>query len=96
MEKRLSSKRASRSGRGNLQDAKANLSRIVRAAQRRGPQRITLHDKDAAIIIRADEFDRLKNPPSGRDLVKTLANSPLADIEFDRPTVKNRVRDIQL
>ncbi|MCK1545617.1 type II toxin-antitoxin system Phd/YefM family antitoxin [Bradyrhizobium sp. 147] len=94
--KRNASKRGSRSGRWSLQDAKAHFSEVVREAQRTGPQRVTLHGKDAAVIVGADDFDRLQNPPSGRDLVKMLADSPLADIEFDRLTVKSRVRDIEL
>ena len=64
--------------------------------QRVGPQRVTLHGKDAAVIVGADEFDRLQNPLSGRDLVKMLAGSPLADVEFDRLTVRAKVRDIEL
>lgn len=94
--KRNTSKRGSRSGRWSLQDAKAHFSEVVREAQRAGPQRVTLHGKDAAVIVGAEEFDRLQSVPSGRDLVKMLANSPLADLEFDRLTVKSRVRDVEL
>jgi prevent-host-death family protein len=94
--KRPSSKKGSQSGRWSLQDAKTHLSQIVREAQRVGPQRVTLHGKDAAVIVGADEFDRLQNPLSGRDLVKMLAGSPLADVEFDRLTVRAKVRDIEL
>lgn len=94
--KRPSSKKGSRSGRWSLQDAKTHLSQIVREAQRIGPQRVTLHGKDAAVIVAVDEFDRLQTPLSGRDLVRMLADSPLADVEFDRLTVKSRVRDIEL
>lgn len=94
--KRASSKKASRSGRWSLQDAKTHLSQIVREAQRVGPQRVTLHGKDAAVIIAAEEFDRLQRPVSGRDIVTVLANSPLGDVEFERLTVKSKVRDVEL
>jgi len=86
----------SRTGRWRLQDAKARFSEVVREAQQRGPQRVTLHGKDAVVIVGADEFDRLQRPVSGRDIVAALAASPLADVKFDRLTVKSKVRDIKL
>ena len=94
--KRSSSKKGSESKRWSLQDAKTHLSQIVREAQRIGPQRVTLHGKDAAVIISADEFDRLQRPVSGRDIVTVLARSPLGDVEFERLTVKSKVRDVEL
>lgn len=94
--KRPSSKKGSQSGRWSLQDAKTHLSEIVREAQRVGPQRVTLHGKDAAVIVGAEEFDRLQRPVSGRDIVKVLAKSPLRDVEFERLTIKAKVRDVEL
>jgi prevent-host-death family protein len=63
-----------------LQDAKAHLSEVVRQAQQRGPQRVTLHGRDAVVVIRAEEFDRMRRPISGRDIVAALATSPLAGV----------------
>ncbi len=87
----------SRSGnRWRLQDAKARLSEVVRQAQQRGPQRVTLHGRDAVVVVRADEFDRMRRPISGRDIVAALARSPLADVNFGRMTVRSPVRDVSL
>jgi prevent-host-death family protein len=94
--KRPSSKKGSQSRRWSLQDAKTHLSQIVREAQRIGPQRVTLHGKDAAVIVAAEEFDRLQRPVSGRDIVTVLAKSPLGDLEFERLTIKSKVRDVEL
>lgn len=94
--KRPSTRKGSRSGRWSLQDAKTHLSQIVREAQRIGPQRVTLHGKDAAVIVAAEEFDRIQRPVSGRDIVTALARSPLGDVEFERLTVKSKVRDVEL
>ncbi|MBW7967472.1 type II toxin-antitoxin system Phd/YefM family antitoxin [Bradyrhizobium sp. BR 10261] len=94
--KRPSSKKGSQSGRWSLQDAKTHLSQIVREAHRVGPQRVTLHGKDAAVIVAAEEFDRLQRPVSGRDIVTVLAKSPLGDLEFERLTIKSKVRDVEL
>ncbi len=94
--KHRSPKKRSRSGRWSLQDAKTRLSHVVKEAQRSGPQRVTLHGKDAAVIVGAEEFDRLQRPVSGSDIVRALATSPLKDVAFERLTIKSRVRDIDL
>jgi prevent-host-death family protein len=91
-----SSSGRSRIGRWRLQDAKARFSEVVREAQQRGPQRVTLHGKDAVVIVGAEEFDRLQRPVTGRDIVAALAASPLEKVEFDRLTVKSRVRNVEL
>jgi prevent-host-death family protein len=94
-------KRASPSGsqpgnRWRLQDAKARLSEVVRQAQQRGPQRVTVHGRDAVVVVRADEFDRMQRPVSGRDIVAALAGSPLAEVDFERLSIKSLVRDVRL
>src|SRR3954451_9683016 len=91
-----SSRSASGAGRWRLQDAKARFSEVVREAQQRGPQRVTLHGKDAVVIIGAAEFDRLQRPLTGRDIINALAGSPLAHVPFGRLSVKSKVRDIEL
>jgi prevent-host-death family protein len=85
-----------RAGRWRLQDAKARFSEVVRGAQQRGPQRVTLHGKDAVVVVGADEFDRLQRPVTGRDIVTALAASPLTDVKLDRLTIKSRARNIDL
>jgi prevent-host-death family protein len=88
--------RSQSDNRWRLQDAKARLSEVVRQAQQRGPQRVTLHGRDAVVVVRADEFDRMRRPISGRDIVAALATSPLTDVNFERLTNKSPVRDISL
>jgi prevent-host-death family protein len=87
---------SSRTGRWRLQDAKARFSEVVREAQQHGPQRVTLHGKDAVVIVGAAEFDRLQRPVTGRDIINALAGSPLAEVPFERLSVKSKVRDIKL
>jgi prevent-host-death family protein len=96
MSGKRSSTQKARPGRWRLQDAKARFSEVVREAQQRGPQRVTLHGKDAVVVVGADEFDRLQRPVSGRDIVATLATSPLAEVKFERLTIRSKVRDIDL
>ena len=85
-----------RSGSWRLQDAKSRFSEVVREAQQHGPQRVTLHGKDAVVVVGADEFDRLQRPVTGRDIINALAASPLADVQFERLSVKSKVRDVNL
>ncbi len=83
-------------GRWRLQDAKAQFSELVRRAREKGPQRVTVHGKDAVVVVDADEWDRLKKPVSGQDLVDALASSPLRDVSIERLSVKSPVRDVKL
>jgi len=96
MSKKIRSKPGGpRSGnRWRLQEAKARLSEVVRQAQRFGPQRVTLHGRDAVVIVRADEFDRLQRPFSGRDIVTALSASPLDEVTIERLTVKSAARRV--
>lgn len=93
---RKSSRRAPEPSRWRLQDAKARFSELVRRAREKGPQRVTVHGKDTVVVVDADEWDRLKKPMSGRDLVDALANSPLRDVPIERVSVKVRARDVEL
>lgn len=43
----------------HLQDAKNNLSRVVQKAIREGPQTLTLRGRRAAVLLSAEEYDRL-------------------------------------
>jgi prevent-host-death family protein len=79
-----------------LQDAKARLSELVRKAQETGPQRVTIHGRDAVIVMSINEFERLQPALSGLDLISTLQSSPLIDVEFERLSVNSSVRDVVL
>ena len=96
MKKPINSRVSRLGNRWRLQDAKARLSEVVRQAQQRGPQRVTLHGRDAVVVVRADEFDRIQRPVSGHDIVAALAASPLAEVTIERLTVKPPVRDVSL
>lgn len=82
--------------RWRLQDAKARLSEVVRWARDRGPQRVTLHGRDAVVVVSADDFDRLQQPVTGRDVVRALQASPIGELDFERVSIKAPVRDVGL
>lgn len=90
-----SSSRAPR-GRWRLQDAKARFSEVVRLAHSEGPQHVTLHGRDAVVIVDADEFQRLKGERTGQLLIDALQASPHRDVEIEPRRSAMPVRDIRL
>jgi antitoxin Phd len=68
-----------------LQDAKARFSEVVRLAREAGPQRVTVRGKDAVVVVASDEFDRLRRPGTGADLVRAMADPRVRELEFEHP-----------
>lgn len=79
-----------------LQDAKARFSEVVRLARDSGPQRVTLHGRDAVVIVSAESWDRERGRQTGKRLVDVLTNSPLQDIDFERVRLPAPVRGVDL
>ncbi|MDE2973387.1 MAG: type II toxin-antitoxin system Phd/YefM family antitoxin [Gemmatimonadota bacterium] len=71
--------------------AKARFSEVVRLARSGQPQRVTVHGRDAVVIVASSEFELLtarEDFPSLRELV---AGSPLARVA-KRPGRRRRFR----
>jgi prevent-host-death family protein len=49
-------------GTWKLQDAKARFSELVRRARLEGPQRVTVHGKDAVVVVATHEYDKSSAP----------------------------------
>ena len=82
--------------RWRLQDAKARFSELVRLAHSDGPQHVTLHGRDAVVVIDATEFQRLQGGRSGQLLIDTLQTSPHREIEIAPARSGMPVRDVVL
>jgi prevent-host-death family protein len=80
-----------------LQDAKARFSEVVRRAKQDGPQRVTVHGRDEAVVVSAHDFERLAksnedaSPRSGQAIIDAFALLRGADIQ--RESVYSPVRD---
>jgi prevent-host-death family protein len=83
-------------GRWRLQDAKARFSELVRLARSDGPQHVTLHGREAVVIIDADEFHRLKGERTGQLLIDALQGSPHRDTEIEPRRYAMPVRAVKL
>src|SRR5215468_5029998 len=82
--------------RWQLQAAKAQFSEVVRRARSEGPQWVTKQDREAVVIVQAEEFERLSRARQPESLVEFFRKSPLAelDLRFDRRS--DYGRDIEL
>ena len=84
-----------------VQEAKQRFSEVLRAVRRDGPQTITRHGEEVAVIVDAAEYRRLTAPRS--NLVERLLGPPyfddgvvsvVADVEADRK--RDFPRDVDL
>jgi len=79
-----------------LQDAKARLSELVRLVRSEGPQHVTVHGRDAVVVISAEEFRRLTGGMTGQALIDALQASPHRDIDIEPGRAIMPVRDVEL
>jgi antitoxin Phd len=77
-----------------LQEAKNRLSEVVRKAQREGPQVITLHGADAAVVVSAQEFVKLSRRRG--KLVDFFRKAPLVGVDLDLTRSRDPGRKIDL
>jgi prevent-host-death family protein len=61
--------------------ARANFARVLEAAERGRPQRISRHGREIAVVISPEEYRRLAGPKES--LVEFFRKSPLAEIVAD-------------
>lgn len=79
-----------------LQDAKARLSEVVRRAHSEGPQHVTIHGREEAVVVSAEEFRRLKGGQTGQSLIEALQHSPYREIELEAGRERMPVRRVDL
>jgi len=80
--------------RWQLQEAKNRLSELVRKARDEGPQVITVHGSDAAVIVSAEQYARLSRRKG--TLVDFFRKSPLVGEELDLTRSRDRGRRVDI
>jgi prevent-host-death family protein len=80
--------------RWQLQKAKDRLSEVVRKAREKGPQMITVHGTDAAVVVSAEQYAKLARRKG--TLVDFFRKSPLVGIELDLIRSPERARRVEL
>jgi prevent-host-death family protein len=85
-----------------IQDAKQRFSEMIRAVTNEGPQVITRHGQDVAVVVDIGEYRRLTSPSV--DLAGILLGGPkfdddaadvFAEIEAERKADFGRVVDLE-
>jgi PHD/YefM family antitoxin component YafN of YafNO toxin-antitoxin module len=61
-----------------------------------GPQHVTLHGRDAVVVVAADEFNRLKGARTGELLIEALQASPHRHIDIQPRRAAMPVRTVKL
>ncbi|MCK9387910.1 MAG: type II toxin-antitoxin system Phd/YefM family antitoxin [Sulfuritalea sp.] len=72
-------------GEWQLQQAKNGFSQLIKEAIGGAPQRVTLHGKPAAVVVSAEEYERLTKRNKGK-LSAALLRPEIGgeDIDFGR------------
>jgi prevent-host-death family protein len=83
---------ASHAATWDLRHAKARLSELVRLAASEGPQHITVHGQERAVVLSAEAYEALIDTGTGAELYAALAACPDPDFELPEP-VYPPVRD---
>lgn len=77
-----------------LQDAKNRFSALVKAAEQDGPQIITVHGQEKAVLLSAEEYQRLKRREGS--LLEFFQHSPWAETEIDITRSRDTGREVEL
>ncbi|QXN95853.1 type II toxin-antitoxin system Phd/YefM family antitoxin [Nocardia iowensis] len=77
-----------------LADAKARLSELIDIVEREGPQVISKHGREVAVVVPIDEW-RQKTSRQG-SLAEFFAASPLRDSGVEIERIHMDVRDVEL
>jgi prevent-host-death family protein len=76
-----------------LEQAKARFSEVVRLAREAGPQHVTVHGRDAVVVISAEDFARLSPAGAATSLASLFGTGPFARLEeFESGVVRERAK----
>ena len=77
-----------------LQEAKNKLSELVSDAANDGPQIITRHGEQVAVVLSFEDYSRLIKPKT--DLVEFFQSSPFVGVELDLTRDSSLDRDSEI
>ncbi|MEJ2266479.1 MAG: type II toxin-antitoxin system Phd/YefM family antitoxin [Anaerolineales bacterium] len=77
-----------------LQDAKNRFSEVINKALAEGPQVVTRRGEEVAVILSADEYNRLKKSKSS--LREFFRESPLVGVDLEIERDQSYPRDTRL
>ena len=77
-----------------LQDAKNRFSQLVKLAESKGPQIITVRGQESVVVISVKEYKKLITKKGS--LVDFMQNSPMSDVDLDLERSKSKGRNVSL
>ena len=80
--------------RWTVAEAKAKFSEVLERAEKEGPQRITKHGRETAVVVSAEEWAKKTRPKES--LAEFLSKSPLRNSELQIERLKDKPREIDL
>lgn len=75
--------------RWQLQEAKQRFSELIRSVEADGPQVVTRHGEDVAVVISIAEYRHLRH--EGENFKTFLQSAPELDLEISRPVQPARL-----
>jgi prevent-host-death family protein len=80
--------------RWQLQEAKQRFSELIRSVESGGPQFVTRHGEEVAVVVSIAEYRQLRE--GGRNFKKFLQSAPDVDLEVSRSPSAARHVDLGL
>ncbi len=74
--------------RWQLQEAKQRFSELIRSVQADGPQFVTKHGEEVAVVVSIAEYRHLRE--GGRDFKEFLQSAPDVDLDVSRSALPAR------
>ena len=75
--------------RWQLQEAKQRFSELIRSVEADGPQVVTRHGEDVAVVISISEYRHLRH--EGENFKAFLQSAPDLDLDISRPAQPARL-----
>jgi prevent-host-death family protein len=75
-----------------LQEAKQRFSELIKLVETEGPQVVTRHGEEVAVVVGIGEYRRLRG--GAEDFKAFLRSAPDLDLEINRPAGRARVVDL--
>lgn len=78
-----------------LQDAKNRFSELIDTAIKDGPQKVTRRGRPVAVVVAAEEYDRMAAKDQG-SLFEFFQSSPLASVALDLARNTDTDRNVEI
>lgn len=79
-----------------LQEAKAQLSEVVRQAEAQGPQHISVRGRPAVVVLSQRDYQKLRSKSGRPEFLSLMRSSPWVGLDLEIERDRSLTRDIAL